>query len=168
MRGTSASGSASCGTFSSSTMMVMITAITPSLNASSRPLFMRPAIPGLPAYDYQDPGRDRENRHYGAQTRETEIEQRDQPCQDQPDGQQQHADVACEFHWELPRLTASKVGTASPRCRPGKSGERSARAHTMFRCSMPEVTSRFFASLECSLMFRRRSFTESAFLSASS
>src|SRR3954470_7063176 len=33
--GSSASGSASCGTFISSTMMVMMTAMTPSLNASS-------------------------------------------------------------------------------------------------------------------------------------
>src|ERR1700730_18379772 len=33
-----------CGTFSSSTMTVMITAITPSLNASSRPL---PIVPSL-------------------------------------------------------------------------------------------------------------------------
>src|SRR5882672_10602769 len=40
MSGTSAAGSASCGTFSSSTMIVMITAMTPSLNASSRALFM--------------------------------------------------------------------------------------------------------------------------------
>src|SRR2546430_17203215 len=36
----SAFGSASCGTFSSSTMIVMMTAITPSVNASSRPLVM--------------------------------------------------------------------------------------------------------------------------------
>src|SRR6266702_4633096 len=42
MSGASAFGSASCGTFSSSTMIVMMTAITPSLNASSRPLVMRP------------------------------------------------------------------------------------------------------------------------------
>src|SRR5258708_408816 len=41
MSGASAFGSASCGTFNSSTMIVMMTAITPSLNASSRPLFMR-------------------------------------------------------------------------------------------------------------------------------
>src|SRR5215831_19517659 len=40
MSGTSACGSASCGTFSSSTMMVMMTATTPSLNASSLALFM--------------------------------------------------------------------------------------------------------------------------------
>src|SRR6267154_5139955 len=43
MSGASAFGSASCGTFSSSTMMVMMTAITPSLKASSRALFMRRA-----------------------------------------------------------------------------------------------------------------------------
>src|SRR6266446_7021197 len=43
MSGASAFGSASCGTFSSSTMMVMMTAITPSLNASSRPFVMRRA-----------------------------------------------------------------------------------------------------------------------------
>ncbi len=30
-----------CGTFSSNTMIVMMIAITPSLNASSRPLVMR-------------------------------------------------------------------------------------------------------------------------------
>src|SRR5712691_948914 len=41
MSGASAFGSASCGTFSSSTMMVMMTAITPSLKASSLPLVMR-------------------------------------------------------------------------------------------------------------------------------
>src|SRR5215831_12076850 len=40
MSGTSACGSASCGTFRSSTMMVMMTAMTPSLNASSLALFM--------------------------------------------------------------------------------------------------------------------------------
>src|SRR5256885_16844632 len=42
----SALGSASCGTFSSSTMIVMMTAITPSVNASSRPLvmFLAPAV----------------------------------------------------------------------------------------------------------------------------
>src|SRR6266851_4205489 len=38
MSGISAFGSASCGTFSSSTMIVMMTAITPSVKASSRPL----------------------------------------------------------------------------------------------------------------------------------
>src|SRR5258708_10996890 len=41
MSGASAFGSASCGTFSSSTMIVMMTAITPSLKASSRPLVTR-------------------------------------------------------------------------------------------------------------------------------
>src|SRR5438105_3968114 len=40
MRGRSASQSVPCGTFISSTMIVMITAMTPSLNASSRPLVM--------------------------------------------------------------------------------------------------------------------------------
>src|SRR6266704_1667092 len=44
MSGASAFGSASCGTFSSSTMMVMMTAITPSLKASSLPLVMRPPL----------------------------------------------------------------------------------------------------------------------------
>src|SRR5712691_3539492 len=39
---------------------------------------------------------------------------------------------------------------------------------TMLRCSMPAVMSRFFASLECSLICRRRSFTLSALRSASS
>src|SRR3954471_21441559 len=38
--GNSAPSSASCGTFISSTMIVMITAITPSVKASSRPLCM--------------------------------------------------------------------------------------------------------------------------------
>src|SRR3954465_12417876 len=40
MSGASAAASAPCGTFISSTMMVMITAMTPSLKASSRPLLI--------------------------------------------------------------------------------------------------------------------------------
>src|ERR1700755_2721327 len=40
MVGSSASNPAPCGTFSSSTMMVMMMAITPSLKASSRVLLM--------------------------------------------------------------------------------------------------------------------------------
>src|SRR4030081_1516970 len=40
MIGTSEARSSPCGTFISSTMMVMITAITPSVNASSRALFI--------------------------------------------------------------------------------------------------------------------------------
>src|SRR5258706_4463291 len=39
------SGSMPCGTFISSTMMVMMTAITPSLNASSLPLCTRGIMP---------------------------------------------------------------------------------------------------------------------------
>src|SRR3954468_13801008 len=44
MRGTSDSSESPCGTFNSSTMIVMMMAITPSLNASSRPLPMPPSI----------------------------------------------------------------------------------------------------------------------------
>ena len=40
--------------------------------------------------------------------------------------------------------------------------------HTMLRCSIPLEKSRFFACLLLSLMFKRRSFTESALRSASS
>src|SRR5258705_10466677 len=66
MSGTSAFGSASCGTFSSSTMIVMMTAIAASLKASSRALFMRCAskfiaaeyVPGSPLVQAGRPGGD--------------------------------------------------------------------------------------------------------------
>src|SRR6266849_81007 len=51
MSGMRAFGSVSWGTFNSSTMIVMMTAITPSLNASSRPLVMRRS-PVLAAAEY--------------------------------------------------------------------------------------------------------------------
>src|SRR5215204_3617804 len=43
--GRSAAQSAPCGTFNSSTMMVMMMAITPSLNASRRPFVIAPLRP---------------------------------------------------------------------------------------------------------------------------
>src|SRR5215204_229552 len=43
--GRSAAQSAPCGIFSSSTMMVMMMAITPSLNASRRPFVIAPLRP---------------------------------------------------------------------------------------------------------------------------
>ena len=53
MSGMSASGLESCGGLSSSTMMVMMIAITPSLNASIRPVvmdyFLRPIAKRLAA-----------------------------------------------------------------------------------------------------------------------
>src|SRR5882672_335432 len=59
MSGASAFGSASCGTFSSSTMIVMMTAITPSLNASSLVLFMSDS--GLKELPFEQNGQRRRN-----------------------------------------------------------------------------------------------------------
>jgi hypothetical protein len=66
----------------------------------------------LSAYNYQNTGCDGEDRHYRAQSGETEVEQGHQPGQDKPDGQQQHPDVPCHFHWRTPWwrfLTGYKV-----------------------------------------------------------
>lgn len=50
----------------------------------------------------------------------------------------------------------------------GRRSIRRVRYQTMFKCSMPLITSFSFASLLFSLIMSRSSFTESAFLSASS
>src|SRR5829696_2327013 len=56
--GRSAAQSAPCGIFSSSTMMVMMMAITPSLNASRRPFVIAPsALTGLPSHTITTAGR---------------------------------------------------------------------------------------------------------------
>lgn len=56
----------------------------------------------LSADDDQNARCDRENSHQRTQSREAEIEQRYQSGQDEPDGQQQHADIARHFHGQTP------------------------------------------------------------------
>src|SRR6185312_3473481 len=95
----SASRSSPCGTFSSSTMMVMITAITPSLNASSRPFVM--------AHDA---------RRWAADSRAAATLAGGDAAGDEVGGAEGLRDVAVEGGGgdEVPRLLDGEAGALDP------------------------------------------------------
>src|SRR5215468_6243042 len=69
-----------CGTFISSTMMVMMMAMTPSVKASSRPLPIAWGSPGGPPDGGGAPGRDRGERERNQHVVSGERQAEKAPC----------------------------------------------------------------------------------------
>jgi hypothetical protein len=50
----------------------------------------------------EDAGCNGKDSHYDGQARKAQAEQCNQPVQDEPDGQQEHANISCDFHGGTP------------------------------------------------------------------